>query len=157
MISKSEVESKAIEFGLNPSDVERDYVFGWLLAGIYSVSPLKDLLILKGGNCFRKAYFQYTRFSNDLDFSTLAAIDPAVLFQELSRVCDFVQENSGVEFVKERNRVDEKSHSDKERKIYEARLYFRDFYGNPFTITISVRLDVTEFDRVYLPIQSRNL
>jgi predicted nucleotidyltransferase component of viral defense system len=157
MISKSEVESKVIDFGLNPSDVERDYVFGWLLAGIYSISPLKDILILKGGNCFRKAYFQHTRFSNDLDFSTLAAIDPTALFEELNRVCDFVQANSGVEFVKDRNRVDEKSHSDKERKIYEARLYFRDFYGNPFTITISVRLDVTEFDRVYLPIQSRYL
>jgi predicted nucleotidyltransferase component of viral defense system len=157
MISKSEVESKANEFGLNPSDVERDYVFGWLLAGIYSVSPLKDVLILKGGNCFRKAYFRHTRFSNDLDFSVQAAIDPLILMNELNHVCDFVQENSGIEFVKERIRVEEKSNSDKERKIYQARLYFRDFYGNPFTITISVRLDVTEFDRIYLPTQSRFL
>ncbi len=157
MISKSEVESKASEFGLNPSDVERDYVFGWLLAGIYSVSPLKDVLILKGGNCFRKAYFPHTRFSNDLDFSTLNAIEPTFLYRELNSVCDFVQANSGVEFVKDRNRVEEKSNSDQDRKIYQARLYFRDFYGNAFTITISVRLDIVEFDRIYLPIQSRFL
>ena len=72
-------------------------------------------------------------------------------------MCDFVQKYSGIEFVKERIRVEEKKNSDKERTIYEARLYFRDFYGNPFTITISVRLDLTEFDKMYLPIQSRFL
>lgn len=157
MISKSEVESKGSEFGLNPSDVERDYVFGWLLAGIYSISSLKDVLVLKGGNCFRKAYFPQTRFSNDLDFSALNEINPTFLETELNRVCDFVQENSGVQFVKDRNWVEEKRHSDNERKIYEARLYFRDFYGNPLTITVSVRLDVTEHDRIYLPTQNRFL
>jgi predicted nucleotidyltransferase component of viral defense system len=157
MISKPEVESKATEFGLNPSDVERDYVFGWLLAGIYSASPLGDRLVLKGGNCFRKAYFPHTRFSNDLDFSATTGIDPAFLYSELDKVCDFVQSQSGVEFVKDRNRVEEKRNSDNERRIYEARLYFRDFYGNPFTITISIRLDVTEHERVFLPTQSRSL
>ena len=34
---------------------------------------------------------------------------------------------------------------------------FQDFYGNPHTITISVRLDITEFDRIYLPVQGRFL
>jgi len=43
------------------------------------------------------------------------------------------------------------------RRLYQAKLYFKDFYGNPDTITISVRLDVTEFDRIYLPVQTRNL
>jgi len=36
-------------------------------------------------------------------------------------------------------------------------LYFKDFYGNPDTIMISVRLDVTQFDRLYLSVQTRNL
>src|SRR6185312_9650804 len=39
----------------------------------------------------------------------------------------------------------------------QARLYFKDFYGNPDTIMISVRLDVTQFDRLYLSVQTRNL
>jgi hypothetical protein len=49
VISKDEIEAKAEEFGIHISNVERDYVFGWLLVGIYS-GPLKELFVLKGGN-----------------------------------------------------------------------------------------------------------
>jgi predicted nucleotidyltransferase component of viral defense system len=157
MIAKDEVEAKAQEFDIHPSNVERDYVFGWLLCGIYTISELKDVLILKGGNAFRKAYFPMTRYSNDLDFSTVNAVDETMLRRELDRICDFVQEASGVIFDKERNRVQEKPGADNESTGYQARLYFKDFYGNPDTITISVRLDIREFDRLYLPTQTRNL
>src|SRR3984893_159355 len=108
MISKDEIETKASEFGLHAANIERDYVFGWLLAGIYGTSWLKDVLVLKGGNCFRKAYFPHTRFSNDLDFSVATAIDQHHLADALNKICDFVQENSGVVFHKDRNRVEEK-------------------------------------------------
>jgi predicted nucleotidyltransferase component of viral defense system len=77
MISKDEIETKASEFGLHAANIERDYVFGWLLTGIYGASWLKDVLVLKGGNCFRKAYFPHTRFSNDLDFSSTSMIQEA--------------------------------------------------------------------------------
>lgn len=157
MISKDEIEAKATQFEIHAANVERDYVFGWLLAGIYSVSPLKDLLILKGGNCFRKAYFATTRFSNDLDFSTESAVDPNLLLSELNRVCGFIHEHTGVVFETERNRADLKQEIDQKKRVYEARLYFKDFYGNPETITISVRMDITEFDRIYLPVQTRKL
>jgi hypothetical protein len=36
-------------------------------------------------------------------------------------------------------------------------LYFKDFYGNPHTTTISVHLDVTQYDRIFLPVQQRFL
>jgi hypothetical protein len=36
MITKDEIEAKAEEFGLHSPNVERDYIFGWPLAGIYS-------------------------------------------------------------------------------------------------------------------------
>jgi predicted nucleotidyltransferase component of viral defense system len=157
MITKDEIEAKAAEFDIHAANLERDYVFGWLLTGIYSVSALKDTLVLKGGNCFRKTYFAMTRFSGDLDFSCQTAVDHGVLLAELNKVCDFVQDQAGIVFDKERNRAEEKQIIDREKKVYEARLYFKDFYGNPDTITISVRLDVTQFDRVYLPVQTRNL
>jgi len=157
VIAKDEIEAKAAEFGLHPANVERDYVFGWLLAGIYGGGWLKDALVLKGGNCFRKAYFPHTRFSNDLDFSSTAAIQEASLAAELNRICDFVQEQTGVVFEKDRNWAREKGNSDKDRRILEARLYFKDFYGNPHTTTISVHLDVTEYDRIFLPVQDRFL
>jgi predicted nucleotidyltransferase component of viral defense system len=62
MITKDEVEAKGEEFALHPADIERDYVFGWLLAGIYTVSTLKNALVLKGGNCFAKRIFQILGF-----------------------------------------------------------------------------------------------
>jgi predicted nucleotidyltransferase component of viral defense system len=127
------------------------------LAGIYGVSSLRDILVLKGGNCFRKAYFPHTRFSNDLDFSSTHILQEANLTADLNSVCDFVHENTGITFEKDRNWVREKPNSDKERRIYESRLYFKDFYGNPHTTTISVHLDVTEYDRIFLPIQDRFL
>ena len=157
MIEKDEIEQKAEEFGIHAANVERDYVFGWLLAGIFGVSPLKDTLILKGGNCFRKAYFPLTRFSPDLDFSTQSGVRPDLLIEELNRTCDFVQAQAGIVFDKNRNKVEQKNQADRDRTVYQARLYSRDFYGNPDTITISVRLDVAEFDRIYLPVQSRFL
>jgi len=157
VITKDEIEAKASEFGLHAANIERDDVFGWLLAGIYDASWLKDILVLKGGNCFRKAYFPHTRFSNDLDFSSTCAIQEASLAAELNKICDFVQEQTGVVFEKDRNWAREKGNSDKDRRIVEARLYFKDFYGNPHTTTISVHLDVTEYDRIFLPVQNRFL
>lgn len=70
MIGKDEIQEKGREFGIHVADVQRDYVFGWILSALYSHTALRDVLILKGGNCFRKAYFPNARFSNDLDFST---------------------------------------------------------------------------------------
>jgi hypothetical protein len=65
VIVRAEIEDSAKEFGLYPADVERDYIFVWLLAGIYGQSQLRHKLVLKGGNCFRKAYFEHTRFSRE--------------------------------------------------------------------------------------------
>lgn len=37
--------------------LEKDYALSYLLAGIASVPDLRELLVLKGGTCLRKAYF----------------------------------------------------------------------------------------------------
>jgi predicted nucleotidyltransferase component of viral defense system len=157
MIERSEIEAKATEFAIHTSNVQRDYVFGWVLFGIYCGSPLADKLVLKGGNCFRKAYFSNTRFSRDLDFATETAVDESFLREEFNRVCNFAQTHSGIVFDLERNKVELQHEIDSRRSIYEVKLYFKDFYGNPDKFTISVTLDVTEFDRIYLPTQTRLL
>jgi predicted nucleotidyltransferase component of viral defense system len=157
MIDRAEIEAKAAEFTIHTSDVQRDYVFGWLLFGVYSSSSLKGRLILKGGNCFRKAYFPNTRFSRDLDFATETAIDETSLREEFNQVCNFAQAQSGIVFDLERNKVELQHEIDSRRSIYEVKLYFKDFYGNPDKFTKSVTLDVTEFDRIYLPTQTRLL
>lgn len=54
--------------------LERDYCLSWILIGL-SHSPLKDILIFKGGTCIKKCYIPDYRFSEDLDF-TLAEETP---------------------------------------------------------------------------------
>jgi predicted nucleotidyltransferase component of viral defense system len=157
MITRDEIQAKSLEFGIHQANVQRDYVFGWLLAGLYSESALKNVLVLKGGNCFRKAYFPNTRFSRDLDFSTESAVDEGLLGFEFNNVCRFVNAQSGVIFDLERNRVQLQNEIDDKRRVFDVRLYFKDFYGNADHITISLAIDVTEFDRIYLPVQERRL
>lgn len=155
MIDKDEITQKSEEFEIHTSDVQRDYVFGWILAGIYTASGLKDYLILKGGNCLRKAYFENTRYSNDLDFTTSTPLSEDFLRTELNKVCDFAQEVSGVIFDKERNNIRNKRGIDPDKQAYEIRLYFKDFYGTEGKFTIKITLDITQFDRIYLPVQNR--
>jgi predicted nucleotidyltransferase component of viral defense system len=157
MIDKQEIDAKADELDVHVANVQRDYVFGWLLAGLAQAeNRLRPSLILKGGNCFRKAYFEHARFSNDLDFSTQTELDPDTLFEGLSQACSFAGEKSGVAFLVDQSRVSERSLADDEAKIYEARVYFKSFYGEE-DVRIRVDLDVKEFDRLFLPIQSRRL
>lgn len=157
MIDRDEIDEKANEFRIHSSNVQRDYVFGWILCGIYSISALKNHLILKGGNCLRKAYFESTRYSSDLDFSIVSKLSNDFIKKELNKVCDFVQEQGGISFDKQRNIVRDSMIIDKERTVHEARLYFKDFYGNSSSIIIKVKLDITQFDKVYLPVQSRKI
>jgi predicted nucleotidyltransferase component of viral defense system len=157
MIGRDEIESASAELGINTSDVQRDYVFGWLIGGLYNTSRLRDTLALKGGNALRKAYFPATRFSDDLDFTTSGGLDGARLIEELNGVCRYVGDRTGIVFDLDRNRLADEHYIDAERKVYKIRLYFRDFYGNPETITLKVRVDITEFDRIYLPVQTRRL
>jgi len=157
MITRDEIQAKSLEFGIHQANVQRDFVFGWLLLGIYSTPALKDILVLKGGNCFRKAYFLNTRFSNDLDFSTADRVNETLLKDGFNQACRFVQENSGVQFEIDRNRVQLQNEIGDGRRVFDVRLYFKDFFGKADHITISLSLDVTELDRIYLPVQERNL
>jgi predicted nucleotidyltransferase component of viral defense system len=155
MITREEIEQKALEFGIHVANVQRDYVFGWFLLTLYSATDLRDVLVFKGGNCFRKAYFPNTRFSSDLDFSTEAAVDEGLIVAELNRACGFVSDRTGVVFDLDRSQIAVQGQLDERRRVFDARVYFKDFYGNADHITIRLSIDITEFDRIYLPTQMR--
>lgn len=103
MIDQAEIKAKAIEFDILHPNVERDYVFGWLLRSIYENDYLRARLVLKGGNCLRKAFYQDTRFSADLDFSVGDAIHTDRMGEEINRACLEAQAACGVEFIIDRN------------------------------------------------------
>jgi predicted nucleotidyltransferase component of viral defense system len=155
MITDAEIEAKAEEFKLRPIDVQKDYVYGWLLKALFLRPVLASQLILKGGNALRKGYLPDTRLSKDLDFSARQEITQPVLERELREVCDFVTAQTGVQFV-DKMSVREKELAIPDIEALEARLYFKSFYGEE-KLSLKTQLDITQFDRIYLPVQSRQL
>jgi predicted nucleotidyltransferase component of viral defense system len=157
MIDKDEIEAQAQLIDVHTVNVERDYVFGWLLKSFYENDYLAPLLVFKGGNCMRKAYYPSTRFSSDLDFSVTAAIDTERFQAEVNRACEAAQAACGVKFETDKNTFRLDHALDKQRQSYKGKVYFWDFHNQPDEILISVRVDVTEFERLFLPTVSRAL
>ena len=98
MIDKREVLETASALGLLPSVVEKDYVLGWLLAGINSHPEIADAWVFKGGTCLKKCYFETYRFSEDLDFTLRdeSQLEEGVLRRVLSEVVEWVADESGL-------------------------------------------------------------
>ena len=57
MITKQDILDRAAEWQLRPEVVEKDYVLGWLLAGLATL-PMSALWIFKGGTCVNKCFFE---------------------------------------------------------------------------------------------------
>lgn len=157
MIEFNEVQTKANEFDIHPVNVERDYVFGWLLKAFYENEYLRKLLVFKGGNCLRKAYYPNTRFSSDLDFSVPGEVDQPRLLQAINDACREAQRICGVEFLTDRNTLNTGSFGDGTRTVYKGRLFFQDFLGEEDDLTISIKVDIAELDRLALPPVARPL
>ena len=98
MINKREILESASILQLNPSVVEKDYVLGWILAGINAHATLSESWVFKGGTCLKKCFFETYRFSEDLDFTLLdeSQINEAFLQQTLSEVVAWVETESGL-------------------------------------------------------------
>lgn len=157
MINQDEIKAKAVEFDILHPNVERDYVFGWLLKSLYENDYLRARLVFKGGNCLRKAFYPNTRFSADLDFSVGDALDAERMGEEINCACMEAQRACGVEFIVGRNTFVAGPMVDKTRRSFKGKVYFTDFFGNQDDLTISIKVDVTEFDRLYLPATTRKL
>jgi predicted nucleotidyltransferase component of viral defense system len=100
MITKDEIQIIAAEKQLQPNIIEKDYVLGWILAGINNHPKTKDTWIFKGGTCLKKCYFETYRFSEDLDFTYKhAGYLPTEneLIDVAKEISHWVYDNSGVE------------------------------------------------------------
>ncbi len=99
MIDRREILDTASLVSLNAHVVEKDYVLGWMLAGIEAHAELKDSWMFKGGTCLKKCFFETWRFSEDLDFTLLnpAHIDEKFLKRVFSEIGQWVYEESGID------------------------------------------------------------
>lgn len=68
MIDKTEITEFASKLDLRAETVEKDYVLGWILAGIEKQNSIFLKWAFKGGTCLKKCYFETYRFSEDLDY-----------------------------------------------------------------------------------------
>ena len=99
MIDRREILDIAGTFGLRPQIVEKDYVLGWVLAGIYEQAALAESWIFKGGTCLKKCYFETYRFSEDLDFTLTnpSHVDRDFLNGVFREVGEWIYERTGIE------------------------------------------------------------
>ena len=108
MIGRQEILDFSRELGLRPDIVEKDYMLGWLLAGISGNARLRDGWIFKGGTCLKKCYFETYRFSEDLDFTIAAPelMDEQLLVDAFKEIAAWIYENAGIEIPRETIRFD---------------------------------------------------
>lgn len=101
MIPRRELDELRSEWSLDLGVIEKDYVLGWLLAGIANHPDLAETWIFKGGTCLRKCYYETFRFSEDLDFTVIDGGPEEVgdLERIFLDVAGWLREESGIELV----------------------------------------------------------
>lgn len=99
MIDRQEIMDFSREFGLAQNVIEKDYMLGWLLAGISQHEELSASWAFKGGTCLKKCYFETYRFSEDMDFTLTDAEhqDEAFLVNAFREIAGWIYDASGIE------------------------------------------------------------
>ena len=126
--------------------LECDYCLSWFLIGL-SHSPLKDILLFKGGACIKKCYMPDYRFSEDLDF-TLAE---ECTFEDIQKHTDIVFKHtylsSGVKL--------HFSHYD--RHTHEnTYTFFLGYEGpQPSVSGKEVKVDITIREKIVYPVEEK--
>lgn len=155
MIDRAEILAVANELSLSADVVEKDYVLGWLLAGIYNNEELTSAWVFKGGTCLKKCYFETYRFSEDLDFTVTveAQLDAEFLTSRFRSVAAWVYEETGITIPAERLRF-EVFRNARGGLSCEGRIY----YSGPLQRTGSIsriKLDLTADELLVMAPQER--
>jgi len=152
MITRAELMELAQNLGLAPQVVEKDYVLGWLLAGIHANDELREHWVFKGGTCLKKCYFETYRFSEDLDFTVTneAHLDEAFLRRVFADISAWIYERSGVEIPADKLRF-EVFHNRRQKLAAEGRVYYRGPIGPRTGDLPRIKFDLTTDELVALP------
>ena len=152
MIDRREILEAASSFSLLPSIVEKDYVLGWILAGINAHEAIAESWFFKGGTCLKKCYFETYRFSEDLDFTLRDEnhIDDKFLRETFEDVVAWVSEQSGLNIP-----ADQLSFDIYENPRGRLNCQGKIAYRGPASPTSGgwpkIKLDLTADERLVLP------
>ncbi len=99
MIERREILEMATRMSLRPNIVEKDYVLGWMLAGIGASGSIGKSWVFKGGTSLKKCFFETYRFSEDLDFTLQdgSHLDGVFLKETFGAISEWVYEQTGIE------------------------------------------------------------
>jgi predicted nucleotidyltransferase component of viral defense system len=129
---------------LIPTIVEKDYVLGWLLAGIPHHPELTGWAF-KGGTCLKKCFFETYRFSEDLDYTVQEEVrlSPDAIAAWLGELATWVESEAGIQFPRDRLNVEEYTNP-RGRPSFQARLTYVGPLNLPRQSRQRVKLDITQ-------------
>lgn len=155
MIDRAEILRLANELGLEPRVIEKDYVLGWLLAGIFHHPVLSRAWVFKGGTCLKKCFLETYRFSEDLDFTVTdtAQLDTAFLELQFREIGNWIYETTGLELPAQR-RFDVYDNK-RGGRCCEGRISYRGPIAPRGGELPRVKLDLTADEILVLPVVER--
>ena len=120
MINQRDLRARAAEWALREDVVEKDYLLGWVLAGIGTEPALRDGWAFKGGTCLKKCYLETFRFSEDLDFTVFPGgpVESQDVLDHLDGMLRRIGQKSGVDLAARAPRIRVRPNGSLEVRIY---------------------------------------
>jgi predicted nucleotidyltransferase component of viral defense system len=161
MIDRREIMEAASTFRLLPQVVEKDYVLGWLLAGINAHPAIDESWIFKGGTCLKKCYFETYRFSEDLDFTLRdeSHLDQNFLQSTLQEVVAWVTDQCGLTVPPDHLEFDIyiNPKNPRQRPSCQGKIAYRGPVSPTSGGWPKIKLDLTADERLVLPAVRREV
>ena len=145
--------------------IEKDFHLHRLLSQISKDSYLKENLIFKGGTCLIKAYLNYYRFSEDLDFTwgtdslwkdkgksevaRLCSAEITTLIQHFKVISDSL----GMEFSGDKSNASEVHISSGGRMVY----FYLGYHSDILNIPSKIKVEINFVDKITYPFQENDL
>jgi len=152
VIDRRELLAVAANLGLLPNVVEKDYVLGWLLAGIFDHPALAETWVFKGGTCLKKCYFETYRFSEDLDFTLTdeSQLNVDFLVGAFRKISTWVYEQTGIELPSDKVHF-EVFQNRRDRPAGQGRISYRGPIAPSSGDLPRIKLDLTADEVLVLP------
>jgi len=141
-------------------NVWKDYAISWILYGLWR-NGLWHALVLKGGTCLRKAYYQNYRLSIDLDYTTNVSFDVNQLYEGVVDALQITLDKSPVRFITENVSI---------KKRIGKRYHTGEFLGYQITIpftpprrwrstkpVISMDITLEKYEKIFLATPTKSL
>ena len=151
MIDRAEVLTIAGERDLRVDMIEKDYILGWLLAGIFAHPVLGPAWMFKGGTCLKKCFLETYRLSEDLDFTVedTGQLDEGLLTDAFQEIAEWMYDQSGIDISTQRPRF-RVFRNPRDGLQVEGRVYYRGPMQSRGSLP-RVKLDLTADERMVHP------